>query len=784
MPHPSTDGHTLTWPVGHLQSVLQAECGALVDVILLRAHAHGYTDQTSSMRAAWTAAAECIHQCLASYLGDPRRQFGVDGRYNYHSDPHFSMLRDTAQRHYDTGVSLTMHHGLIQLYRRVYREHFSELLGLTPGERTLRPCPLHDPAEFMAHLDDVFDKVELVAMSPWATNSPRDAAMADSVRRLTRERDQYFAALESLRNPIFITGDGGQLITANRAALQAFLDQSEAGALTYLPVLQPHRQELQRIVDEILDTEESQCHAIWMQTRDGLRCFDILVRQVEDTVEKLDHWHVILMHDVTEHGLAVRQARDAERAMSLFMAAMSHEIRVPLHSVLGAASLVKDASPGDLQTLVDLLDTSARSLNATLDNVLNFSRFEHQAPQPCPELVSLPVMLHDLLRVKEIFARQQCIPLRLDIAPDVPQTVLLDWSMTQQILGNLLQNAMRHDDGRGVAVSLRVDGGALVFQVADHGPGLQDDVRDMLAGTPAPLRPRTTGMNGAGLGLAISQRMTLALGGSLAALPGMEGTRIELRLPLHLPVDPSASVPDAMPGVGLRQLECLLLDDDPINALVTIAMLERMGLSVDHAANLGQAHALCQADPRAYEVFIIDYQLPDGNGADFARYLRRDPSRRDTPIFLLSANAQWIRRSPEDVALFTALLEKPLDAASLARAIHRGTSQPASAGFLEGISAAGRHKMAQAFLQGWNELRQRLDMSDAAVCNPDIARRAHKLVSGAAIFGLHGMAQALRQAEQAHTDPGAAAQRVAAHDALLSSKLPDDWIEHAGGAQA
>lgn len=92
--------------------------------------------------------------------------------------------------------------------------------------------------------------------------------------------------------------------------------------------------------------------------------------------------------------------------------------------------------------------------------------------------------------------------------------------------------------------------------------------------------------------------------------------------------------------------------------------------------------------------------------------------------------------------------------------------------------------MAQAFLQGWNELRQRLDMSDAAVCNPDIARRAHKLVSGAAIFGLHGMAQALRQAEQAHTDPGAAAQRVAAHDALLSSKLPDDWIEHAGGAQA
>lgn len=784
MPQSSPGGTPMTWPAGQLQSILQAECGALVDVILLRARMHGYTDQTSSMRAAWTAAAECIHQCLVSYLADPMRQFGVDGRHNYHSDPHFGALRDTAHRHYAAGISLTMHHGLIQLYRKVYMAHFSQLLGLAPGQSAPSPCGLQAPDVFMAHLADFFDKVELVSMSPWEANSPRDAAMADSLRRLTRERDQYFAALESLRNPVFITGDSGQLITANRAALHAFLDDAEAGALTYLPALLPHRKALQRIVDEILGTEETLCQAIWMQTCDGMRCFDILVRQVEDTVEKLDHWHIILMHDVTEHGLAVRKAREAERAMSLFMAAMSHEIRVPLHSVLGAAGLVKDASPGDLQTLVGLLDTSARSLNATLDNVLNFSRFAHQAPQPCPEPVSLPAALRDLVRIKEIFARQQCIPLHLDIAPDVPQTVLLDWSMTQQILGNLLQNALHHDDGRGVGVSLGVDGDRLVFQIGDHGPGLQEDVRDMLAGPPAPLRPRATGMNGAGLGLAISQRMTLALGGSLAALPCVEGALIELRLPLHVSDSPQAPATEAAPGARMRQLECLLLDDDPINALVTIAMLERMGLSVDHAATLDQAYALCQADPMAYEVFIIDYQLRDGNGVDFARYLRQDPVRRDAPVFLLSANAQWIRRSARDVALFTALLEKPLDAASLARAIHQGTHQAVPAGLLEGISPAARRKMAQAFWQGWTDLQQRLATAGAEVCCPDIARRAHTLASGAAIFGLHDMAQSLKQTEQAHTAPEAAAARAAAHAALLGSALPQDWVAQAGGVQA
>ncbi|WP_232829509.1 ATP-binding protein [Tropicimonas sp. IMCC34043] len=768
----------MIWPAERLSRILRKECDRLVDEIVGLARQKGYADQTSSLRGAWTESTECLNLCLVGYLSGPQHHAGHDGHNDYRKDPRFDRLRQIAQTHHDAGVPLELHNGLFKLYRRVYLDHFSALLTL-PGQDP--EMMLEAPETFLVRIDEFFDEVELAMLAPWAATGPRDLALGESLRRLTRERDRYFAALESLRIPVFIATDSGQLVTANQAALQAFLDLSEAGALTYRLALQPHRVELQAIVDEILQTTGSQWDAIWMQTRSkGRCCFDIRVRVVEDASHKFESWQIILMHDVTEHHQAVRAARDAERTMSLFLAAMAHEIRGPLHSVLGAAGLLKGADPEESEKLVELLDSSARSLNTTLENVLNFSRFEHQAPQPRPDTVDLRAALGDLRQVKGILARQQGVPLRLEIAPEVPALVRLDWSMTQQVLSNLVQNALRHDDGRGVTISLETDAGALVFCIADHGPGLSDEICALLSSVPAELRPRATAKDGAGLGLAIAQRMTLALGGSIKALDADEGATIEVRLPL---VATEATEPPRRSAPLDRRLDqsCLLVDDDPINALVTIAMLERLGLSVDHAHSIGQAQALCLAASQSYDLFILDYRLPDGTGADLARQLRRDPALRDAPILLLSANVDWVRQSPEDVGLFTALLDKPLDARALARAIQGATRPPA--GLLDGLSPAVQRKMAAAFTESWSAFRPLL--SNASPDGPDaaIAGHAHKLVSGAKIFGLAEIAAALQRLEGVHSDPAAdAALRAAAHGAALACTLPADWADRLEGA--
>ncbi len=756
----------------HLSEILRRESAALVKETVRLALEMGFTDQTSSMRAAWTEATERLNDCIVSYLCDPLRQGRLDGRHDYRSDKRFESLREIAWRHHDAGVPLELHHGLFRLYRRVYIEHLAALFHTEVG---LSGSGIEDAPALVDRLEDFFDEADQAMLSPWAVSRPGDAALADSVRRLTRERDQYFGVIESLRGPVFIAGEDGKLVNANQAALQTFLGLSEVGALTYRLALQPHRRELQAVVDGILGSPGDQWRAIWLQTHGDTRCFDIRVRDVEDTVNKLDRWQIILLHDVTEHLRAVQRAREAENAMSVFLAAMSHEIRGPLHSVLGAAALLEGAEPNETERLVELIGVAARGLNATLENVLSFSRFEHQSPQPRPEPVAIGDALGNFTRTQEILARQQGVPLHLELAPGAAREVQLDWSMTQQILGNLVRNALRHDDGRGVTVSLHIDADELVFRIDDHGPGMPKDIRDMLANGVAELRPRVTGREGSGLGLAISQRMTLALGGQISVRDPEVGTSVEVRLPL-VPARSAPRPPTTRNSGGQLASSCLVVDDDPISGLVTAAMLERLGLSVDHAGDLGQANALCAAQPDDYDFFIVDYRLADGTGIDFARMIRFDPVLRGKPVILLSANVDRVRERPEDATMFAAILEKPLDAAALAETVRIRTRLPTGAALLEGLSPSVRRRMAEAFAESWSEFRAMLTGKTAAERDATIESRAHKLANGARTFGLTELADALRSLEYAHrTDSVDAEEREAARAQVLSCALKPDW---------
>ena len=430
-----------------------------MQAILQLALAHGFTDQTSSMRAAWAEAVERINDSLSTWLTHARpRQ--LDGRNDYRADPRFERLREIAWRHYEAGVPLELHHGLFTLCRQAYRQHLQQI--------PQRP----DADTLLAVLDDFFDEAAQAMLAPWAMRPPSETALAENVRRLTRERDQYFGVLESLSGPVFITTEEGRLQHANDAALQSFLGLSEAGALRYRLALQHHRDTLQAVLDDILAAGRHELHAIWLDTHAGRRCFDIRLRPLEDSAYKLDRCLIILMNDVTGHQRAIERARQAEHTMSMFLAAMSHEIRGPLHSVLGAAELLRDASLAEAESLLDLLGLSAGALNATLENVLSFSRFRHQAPQPRPTAVPLRKMLADLVRTQDVQARHQGVPLQLQLPAELPEQVMLDGSLVQQVLGNLVRNALRHDDGQGVTLAVKIDGSELVFIVTDHGPGL------------------------------------------------------------------------------------------------------------------------------------------------------------------------------------------------------------------------------------------------------------------------------------------------------------------------
>lgn len=803
----------MSWSAHSLKAVLHRDADRLVGRILQLALARGFTDQTSSMRAAWREATDRLNECLADYLSDPHARRGLDGRNDYRNDPRFARLREVAWRHHEAGVPLELHHGLFKLYRRTYLDHFRELhasavvppsgpphtvappgsaprAGAVSDKNRNTPGPatgMGDIAALLGSVDDFFDEADQAMLAPWAGFSASEAALADRVRRLTRERDQYFGALESLRGLVFITDEHGSLLMANATALQAFLGVTDTGAFTYRLAQQSHRAELQAIVTDVLragdGSDDTLMSGIWLNTHQGSRCFDIRLRLIEDSVYKLDRCRIILMNDVTAHRDAIERAQRAERTMSLFLAAMSHEIRGPLHSVLGASALLRDAGPLERDRLLELLDVSARALSDTLDNVLSFSRFQHQAPQPRPRPVALHAAFQDLIRTADIQARQLGVPLEAHVDPTLPASVLLDWPMTQQILGNLIRNALQHDDGRGVRVSASSHDGRLVFTIADHGPGLPEEIRPMLGTEPAELRPRTTGRNGSGLGLAIAQRMTLALGGHIEADRPREGACLRVSLPRVESTSPDAERPAASPAGARLEKTCLLIDDDAIGAMGTIAMLERLVHSVDHAATLEQAHALCQAQPDAYDFFIVDLHLPDGSGIDFARAAKNDPHLRNKPVLLLSGNLDALQRTTDADGLFAALLEKPLNAGALAQAIRLGTRAPATGSpLLDGLSPAAQQRMASAFADNWRSFHRQLMADAARVPDTHLGLKAHRLASGAAVFGLTRLAAALRALENAALAAGQPDTRASGEDAwqqarqtLLTTDLPAGW---------
>ena len=255
-------------------------------------------------------------------------------------------------------------------------------------------------------------------------------------------------------------------------------------------------------------------------------------------------------------------------------------------------------------------------------------------------------------------------------------------------------------------VTVHVDAQMLVLRVADHGPGLPAAIREMMTEIPAELRPRVTEDNGSGLGLAIAQRMTLALGGRIAALDSREGAVLEVCLPLVHGQDAEPSAPSQHHPDKL-EMACLVVDDDPINAQVTVAMLERLGLSVDYAESIAQAHALCQAEAGAYDVFVVDFRLPDGTRVDFARQLRQGPGAARRPHLPAQRERGMGQAGPADARLFVALLKKPLDAASLAQAIHEGCDRRRPRICSRACPPVQR-RMAETFAANWCDFRPAL----------------------------------------------------------------------------
>jgi CheY-like chemotaxis protein len=355
-----------------------------------------------------------------------------------------------------------------------------------------------------------------------------------------------------------------------------------------------------------------------------------------------------------------------------------------MNGVVGvvAALARTDLAPRQRE-MVRLVETSADSLHELLNDVLDLARVEAGELAIHPDDFDLRATcgaIVDLFRAK---AEEKGLALDLRIAPAVADRHVGDAMRLKQILGNLVSNAVKFTDRGRVELSVEAAPAAglrqlLTLTVSDTGIGFDAETAKRLFGRFAQADGSITRrFGGTGLGLSISQALVTLMDGEIeaASTPG-EGSRFTLRL--TLPVAPEDEQASSAISAGApwrdagRTLKILLAEDHDINRQVVGLMLE--GLDVDLTMAADGQEAVARFSPGAYDLVLMDMQMPKIGGLEAIAHLRRvehEAGARATPIVMLTANALPEHEIAGRAAGADAFLTKPIVARTLFETISR-----------------------------------------------------------------------------------------------------------------
>ena len=406
----------------------------------------------------------------------------------------------------------------------------------------------------------------------------------------------------------------------------------------------------------------------------------------------------------------VRARLDAERASqykSEFLANMSHELRTPLNSALILAKLLADNKGGRLSDeqvrYAQTIYSSGNNLLTLINDILDLARIEAGAVEIEAEDTPLAPLIETLRQTFEPMAVEKGLELRVEIAPDAPQTLKTDSKRLQQILTNLLSNAFKFTAQGRITLGLRnEDGRRLAFSVSDTGGGIPHDKFEIIFEAFRQADGSThRKYGGTGLGLSISRELAHLMSGEITVTSAVgEGSTFTLLLPRAAastrsgahriaPAAPPVAAP--RPSVAARAAQhpassetlgrvidddrkspqrsgrlLLVVEDDPDFARILLDLAHDLDFDCVVAGSTDEGMALArELSPRGV---LLDVALPDGSGLTLLDRLKRSPDTRHIPVHILSAT-DYRQTALELGAIGYAI--KPVMRDDLVQAIHR-----------------------------------------------------------------------------------------------------------------
>ena len=381
---------------------------------------------------------------------------------------------------------------------------------------------------------------------------------------------------------------------------------------------------------------------------------------------------------------ASRQAVEAGRVKTIFLANMSHDIRTPINAILGFTDMI-DRNPGDEAQVVNAvgkIKNSGQVLLNLINDVLDLTRIENGKLELEESDIDLTALVKDMETLFLPSVEQKGIALTIWQEVADPY-VHCDEGKLQRILVNIINNAVKFTPAGGKIIFFVTevpenDGTSEYgFRIQDTGIGISKEFQEHIFEAFEQERSSSVGgAAGAGLGLAIVKKLTDLLDGTVTieSEPG-EGTAVQLRF--HFRQTGKEEIQKKREAENteddLSGLHVLLVEDNELNMEIAAAMLKEKGASVTWAGDGQQAVDRFRENPAGtYDIILMDVMMPVMNGLMATKQIRamERPDAASIPIFAMTANAftEDIEKSRE--AGVNEHLSKPLDYGKLARMIH------------------------------------------------------------------------------------------------------------------
>ncbi|GFI23367.1 signal transduction histidine-protein kinase BarA [Lachnospiraceae bacterium] len=410
------------------------------------------------------------------------------------------------------------------------------------------------------------------------------------------------------------------------------------------------------------------CAGDWSQNCGIVLGFHSIDEEIRNEMEK-----TTILED------ALQQANRANKAKSVFLSNMSHDIRTPMNAIIGFTTLALsriehvDQVEGYLKKIM----TSGNHLLNLINNVLDMSHIESGKMQLSEQLCSLPEILHGLRNIIQADIHSKQLELYMDAIDVQNERIYCDRLRLNQVLLNLLNNAIKYTTAGGI-VSIKVterpsakEGYAnYEFQIKDTGIGMSEDfVNHIFEPFERERNSTISGIQGTGLGMAITKNIVNMMNGSISVTSkqnvGSEFT-VSFTFRTSLEKKESPLIPE------LQGCRALVVDDD-FNTCDSVSyMLQQIGMRAEWTLSGKEAvlrthQAVMRED--YYAVYIIDWLLPDMNGIEVARRIQKETGG-NVPIIVLTAyNWEDIEDEAKEAGV-TAFCSKPLFLSELRECLH------------------------------------------------------------------------------------------------------------------